>query len=182
MAYACWCQFAHCILCQQRLPKLRTIFLRMFGAIAQSIICKPELAEYRLGYQMSSDSSGLCEVRVPTFRRPKLLRRALLSVLEQTYSNWRCVVLDDCPDGSARSIVEAIQDHRIDHLQNPPPGPQRAFVATHDTGLTTIFPPAPHCSLTSTATTISSRSSRTNRSHWRLDCDAFAVPSSKRGG
>jgi len=111
-AYACWCQFGYCIPCQQRLPKFRTIFLRMFGTIAQSIICKPELAEYHLGYQMSSDSSGLCEVRVPTFRRPKLLRRALLSVLEQTYSNWRCVVLDDCPDGSARSIVEAIQDHR----------------------------------------------------------------------
>jgi hypothetical protein len=46
------------------------------------------------------------------------LRRALLSILE-TYSDSRCVVLDDCPDGSARSIVEAIQDHRIDYLQNP---------------------------------------------------------------
>jgi len=91
----------------------------MFGTVAQSIVCKSELAEYHLEYQMSRDSSGLCEVRVPTFRRPKLLRRALLSVVEQTYRHWRCVVLDDCPDGSARSIVEAIQDHRIDHLQNP---------------------------------------------------------------
>ena len=91
----------------------------MFGTVAQSIVCKPELAEYHLEYQMSRDSSGLCEVRVPTFRRHKLLRRALLSLLEQTYRHWRCVVLDDCPDGSARSIVEAIQDHRIDHLQNP---------------------------------------------------------------
>jgi len=77
------------------------------------------LAEDDLEYQMSRGSSGLCEIRVPTFRRPKLLRRALLSILEQTYSHWRCVVLDDCPDGSARSIVEAIQDHRIDYLQNP---------------------------------------------------------------
>ena len=91
----------------------------MFGTVAQSIVCKPELAEYHLEYQMSRDSSGLCEVRVPTFRRHKLLRRALLSLLEQTYRHWRCVVLDDCADGSARSIVQAIQDHRIDHLQNP---------------------------------------------------------------
>jgi glycosyltransferase involved in cell wall biosynthesis len=112
--------------CQQRLPKFWTIFLRIFGTVTQSIVSKPELAEYHLGYheyhlgyQMSRDSSGLCEVRVPTFRRPKLLRRALLSVLEQTYGHWRCVVLDDCPDGSARSTVEAIQDHRIDYLQNP---------------------------------------------------------------
>jgi len=72
-----------------------------------------------LEYQMSHGSSGLCEIRVPTFRRPKLLRRALLSILEQTYSHWCCIVLDDCPDGSARSIIEAMQDHRIDYLQNP---------------------------------------------------------------
>ena len=91
----------------------------MCGTIARSIVCKTALAEYDLEYQMSRGSSGLCEIRVPTFRRPKLLRRALLSILEQTYSHWRCVVLDDCPDGSARSIVEAIQDHRIDYLQNP---------------------------------------------------------------
>jgi glycosyltransferase involved in cell wall biosynthesis len=68
---------------------------------------------------MSGDFSNLCEIRVPTFRRPKLLRRALLSILEQTYRHWRCIVLDDCPDGSARSIVEGMQDPRIGYLQNP---------------------------------------------------------------
>jgi glycosyltransferase involved in cell wall biosynthesis len=65
------------------------------------------------------DFSGLCEVRVPTFRRAKLLERALLSILKQTYSDWRCVVLDDCPDGSARSIVNSIRDRRIFYSHNP---------------------------------------------------------------
>jgi glycosyltransferase involved in cell wall biosynthesis len=68
---------------------------------------------------MSLDLSNLCEIRVPTFRRPKLLRRALLSILEQSYSHWRCIVRDDCPDESARSIVEEMQDSRIGYLQNP---------------------------------------------------------------
>jgi len=60
----------------------------------------------------------ICEVRVPTFRRPILLRRALLSLIEQTYSHWRCIVFDDCPEKSARSVVEAIQDDRISYSSN----------------------------------------------------------------
>jgi hypothetical protein len=75
VAYPCGCQFSYCIPCEQRLPKFRTIFLRMFGTIARSIVCKTVLAEDDLEYQMSHGSSDLCEVRVPTFRRPKLLRR-----------------------------------------------------------------------------------------------------------
>jgi glycosyltransferase involved in cell wall biosynthesis len=67
---------------------------------------------------MSFDVPGLCEIRVPTYRRPKLLRRALSSILEQTYSRWRCMVFDDCPDGSARSIVEGVGDQRLEYRRN----------------------------------------------------------------
>jgi glycosyltransferase involved in cell wall biosynthesis len=67
---------------------------------------------------MNPDIQPLCEVRVPTFQRPKLLKRALLSLTEQTYSNWRCVVFDDCPDRSARSVVENVHDHRIGYSPN----------------------------------------------------------------
>jgi glycosyltransferase involved in cell wall biosynthesis len=60
----------------------------------------------------------ICEVRVPTFRRPILLKRALLSLIDQTYSNWRCIVFDDCQERSARSVVEEIQDNRIEYSPN----------------------------------------------------------------
>src|SRR5579862_1131830 len=43
---------------------------------------------------------GTVEIRVPTFRRPELLRRALASVIGQTYPDWRCIVLDDSPHGA----------------------------------------------------------------------------------
>lgn len=59
-----------------------------------------------------------CEIRVPTFRRPKLLERALGSVLAQTHSDWRCIVFDDCPDGSARAVVEAFGDKRFNYVHN----------------------------------------------------------------
>lgn len=61
---------------------------------------------------------GICEIRVPAYRRPKLLRRALQSVADQTYPHWRCVVFDDCPDGSARAIVEACGDGRFQYRRN----------------------------------------------------------------
>jgi glycosyltransferase involved in cell wall biosynthesis len=62
---------------------------------------------------------GTCEVRVPTYRRPNLLRRALSSIVKQTYGHWRCIVLDDCREKSGRLIVEEMGDPRIEYLQNP---------------------------------------------------------------
>lgn len=59
-----------------------------------------------------------CEIRVPTFRRLGLLERALRSVLAQTYSDWRCVVFDDCPDGSAEGVVAAMKDGRFEYRRN----------------------------------------------------------------
>lgn len=61
----------------------------------------------------------LCEIRVPTYRRPVLLRRALGSVIAQTYSHWVCCVFDDCPDQSGRAVVDEFKDHRIHYFSNP---------------------------------------------------------------
>ncbi len=63
-------------------------------------------------------NSPLCEIRVPTYRRPNLLRRALQSVLDQTYPNWICCVFDDCPQQSAAPIVEAFCDPRFIYMAN----------------------------------------------------------------
>jgi glycosyltransferase involved in cell wall biosynthesis len=67
---------------------------------------------------MSIDASELCEIRVPTYRRPKLLERALESVVAQTYRNWRCIVFDDCPNGSARSVIDSFRDERLNYSHN----------------------------------------------------------------
>lgn len=60
----------------------------------------------------------LCEIRVPTFRRPRLLARALNSLVVQTYPEWRCIVFDDCPDGSAEHVVREVGDPRIRYQRN----------------------------------------------------------------
>jgi|SRR5208282_278156 len=43
---------------------------------------------------------------IPTFRRPKLLRRAILSVLEQTYRDFEIKVYDNASGDETREVVE----------------------------------------------------------------------------
>lgn len=59
-------------------------------------------------------------VRTPTYRRPHLLTRALLCLQAQTHQDWVCEVRDDCPEASARDVVESFGDPRIHYVQNRP--------------------------------------------------------------
>jgi glycosyltransferase involved in cell wall biosynthesis len=62
---------------------------------------------------------SLCEVRVPTYKRPDLLKRALNSLLEQTYNNWKCIVIDDSPEQEAKAVVASFGDHRMIYQPHP---------------------------------------------------------------
>jgi glycosyltransferase involved in cell wall biosynthesis len=59
-------------------------------------------------------------VVVPTFRRPEFLTEALKSVLRQTGVTKCIVVVDDCPQGSARNVIAGL-DPSVIYLQNPQP-------------------------------------------------------------
>lgn len=61
------------------------------------------------------DSKPLITTIIPTYRRPKLLRRAIRSVLQQTYPDLRISVYDnDSGDETASVVSELAQlDHRI---------------------------------------------------------------------
>lgn len=60
----------------------------------------------------------ICEARIPTYRRPEWLRRALGSLRAQTHADWRAVVLDDSPDREAEAVVREIADDRIAYRAN----------------------------------------------------------------
>ncbi|MBT9313491.1 glycosyltransferase family 2 protein [Leptothoe kymatousa] len=61
----------------------------------------------------------ICEIRIPTYRRPHSLQRALESLQNQTYPFWRAVVLDNSPDKEAEAVVEELQDQRIVYYHHP---------------------------------------------------------------
>ncbi|MBF6569628.1 MAG: glycosyltransferase family 2 protein [Candidatus Binataceae bacterium] len=60
---------------------------------------------------------------IPTYRRPRLLERAIRSVLGQTYSNFRVCVYDNASDDDTAEVVARIarSDSRVEyhrHLNN----------------------------------------------------------------
>lgn len=60
-------------------------------------------------------------VVVPTFQRPKALRDAVSSVLNQSGVSVEVIVVDDSPEDSAREVIESINDRRITYIKNPIP-------------------------------------------------------------
>lgn len=59
-----------------------------------------------------------CEIRVPTYKRPAWLRRALESLIAQDESNWKAVVMDDSPEREGQEVVAALKDERIIYRPN----------------------------------------------------------------
>lgn len=47
---------------------------------------------------------------IPTYRRPKLLRRAIISVLQQSYPYFRILVCDNASGDETESVVKLLQD------------------------------------------------------------------------
>jgi glycosyltransferase involved in cell wall biosynthesis len=64
----------------------------------------------------------LISVGIPTFNRPKSLRRVLLEITKQTYSNLEIIVSDNAsPDGETEDIVREIElnDPRVKYFKQP---------------------------------------------------------------
>lgn len=68
-------------------------------------------------------------VRTSTYRRPSQLKRALGCLQAQSHQEWICEVRDDCPDNSARHVVEEMYDPRIRYIGN---SPQQFLIANLD--------------------------------------------------
>ncbi|MBE9012068.1 glycosyltransferase family 2 protein [Pseudanabaenaceae cyanobacterium LEGE 13415] len=62
---------------------------------------------------------SLCEVRITTYKRPDLLKRAIDTLINQTYTDWKAIVLDDSPEQEGKTVVEAFNDARIFYKPNP---------------------------------------------------------------
>ena len=60
-------------------------------------------------------------VVIPTFRRNEELAEAIASVQAQASATIEILVIDDCPDGGAKPVVDSLRDGRIDYLRNPHP-------------------------------------------------------------
>lgn len=69
---------------------------------------------------MRDSATQLVHIRTPTYKRPEALKRALQSMIDQTWDNWVCDVYDDDPDQAGRAVCEALGDARIHYHHNVP--------------------------------------------------------------
>ena len=78
--------------------------------------------------------SALPEVSVviPTMNRPQLVRRAVNSVLAQTYSTFEIIVVDDGSDTDVKSVLADIQDSRLQVIRHEK---RRGASAARNTGI-----------------------------------------------
>jgi glycosyltransferase involved in cell wall biosynthesis len=71
-------------------------------------------------------------VVIPTCNRAGLLRRAIASVLRQTYDHLEVIVVDDASTDDTRDVVESFNDRRIRYVRH---ATNRGGSATRNTGL-----------------------------------------------
>ena len=62
---------------------------------------------------------SLVSVVIPTLRRPKLVLRAVASVLNQTYEQIEVIVVVDGPDQATIDVLRTVKDPRMQVVVNP---------------------------------------------------------------
>ena len=70
---------------------------------------------------------------IPTHNRPELLKRAILSVLAQTYRDFEVIVVDDGDKPHAKNVVDGFADVRFRYIAHEPAN--RGGSVTRNTGI-----------------------------------------------
>lgn len=63
------------------------------------------------------DNVGI-SIILPTYNRDRLIMRAIQSILNQTYTKWELIIVDDGSTDSTQQIVQSIGDQRIAYIKN----------------------------------------------------------------
>lgn len=61
--------------------------------------------------------NDLVSVIIPTYNREKTILASIDSVLNQTYTNLECIVVDDCSTDNTQDLVRAITDRRLKYIR-----------------------------------------------------------------
>lgn len=62
--------------------------------------------------------AGLVSIIMPSYNTASFIKETIQSVLNQTYSNWELIIVDDCSTDNTDEVVETIKDSRIKYYKN----------------------------------------------------------------
>lgn len=61
----------------------------------------------------------LVSIVMPSYNTAKFISRSIESVIQQTYSNWELLIVDDCSTDQTDSVVKPfLKDNRIKYIKN----------------------------------------------------------------
>lgn len=55
---------------------------------------------------------------MPSFNTGRFIKEAINSVINQTYTNWELIIVDDCSNDDTNEIINSFEDSRIKYLKN----------------------------------------------------------------
>lgn len=61
---------------------------------------------------------GLVSIIMPSFNTALYIKETIKSVLNQTYTNWELIIVDDCSTDNTDEILSTINDKRIRYFKN----------------------------------------------------------------
>ena len=60
----------------------------------------------------------IVSVIMPSFNTGRFIKEAINSVINQTYTNWKLIIVDDCSNDDTNEIINSFEDSRIKYLKN----------------------------------------------------------------
>src|SRR3989338_4904135 len=60
----------------------------------------------------------IVSVVIPTYHRAHLIRKAIQSILNQTYQDLEIIVVDDCSGDNTEEVVKSLNDERIRYIRH----------------------------------------------------------------
>src|SRR5688572_14520651 len=62
---------------------------------------------------IAKTKDALVSVIIPLYNREQLVKRAVESVVAQTFKNWHLVIIDDCSTDNSFQVASSFEDPRI---------------------------------------------------------------------
>jgi len=61
---------------------------------------------------------GLVSIIMPSWNTEKFIAESIQSVINQTYTNWELIIVDDCSNDNSEEVILAYKDSRIRYIKN----------------------------------------------------------------
>lgn len=61
---------------------------------------------------------GLVSIIMPSWNTERFIAETIQSVIDQTYTNWELIIVDDCSSDNTDEVVASFKDKRIKYLHN----------------------------------------------------------------